>query len=138
MTMTEVLTLAPLEDLLLGDNAEEIIEALAGRSKECFTTRVITLGTNVQPQFFTLVFRNRELFDRFSQFTEAAKISFAVGAMSLIHASNSNPDKVTSRVEIEFLWTETKRRRLRFFNGHRHINFDRYLRDDILLHIDLI
>lgn len=136
--MTEVLTLAPLEDLLLGTNAEEIAEALAGRSEECFTTRVVTFGQYVHPEFFTLIFRNRELFNRFSQFTEEGKISFAKGIADLIDGSRPHKDTMNTRVEVEFQWSSTKRRRLRVSKGHRHITFDRYLRNDILLHIDLI
>lgn len=136
--MTEVLTLAPLEELLLGGNAEEIAEALAGRSKECRTARVVTLEQYAQPQFFTLIFRNRELFDRFSQLTEGAKIAFARGIADLCDNSARSTGKVNSRVEVEFQWSVTKRRRLRVSEGYRQITFDRYLRDDILLHIDLI
>lgn len=131
--MTEVLTLAQLEDLVLGTNAEEIAEGLAGHSKECFTARVITLGAYVQPEFFTLIFRNRELFNRFSQLTEEGKISFAKGIANLLEGS-----KLNSRVEVEFSWSATKRRRLWVSRDYQHINFDRYLRDDILLHIDLV
>lgn len=136
--MTEVLTLAPFEHLLLDNNAEAIAEALAGRSKECFTARVIALGRYVEPQFFTLIFRNRELFNRFSQLTEEEKISFARGIASLIRDSRRGGGTVNSRIEVEFSWSATKRRRLRVSQGYRHITFDRYLRDDTLLHIDLI
>lgn len=136
--MTEVVTLAQLEDLVLGNNAKAISRALAGRSDECFTARVISFGANVQPRFFTLIFRNRELSNRFSQFTEAAKISFAERIADLLEGSKTNTDRIISHVEIEFLWTATKRRRLRVSAGHRHMTFDRYLRDDVILHVDLI
>jgi hypothetical protein len=136
--MTEVLTLAPLKDLRLGECEEEVADALAGRSSERFTARAVSTGQHVTPRFYLLIFSNRELFTRFGQLSEKGKNAFAHSLEILIEQTRPPASEVGSRTEVEFAWSVTKLRRIKVVRTRKNLRSGRYCQDDIHFEIELV